>query len=174
MGDMLRVKGDNAGATDEYEKALSVRPDFIAARLGLARSLYSDHRGAEAEQHVKAVLEASPDNAEANYLEGELLVDQKAYRQALPFLLKALHVSNDELPYVHADLSAVYEDSGELVDAITEMKKAIVVDVDGGYYYRLGHLYIKEGHKTEAAEALQESERLRRKANAASQFRKDQ
>ena len=172
MGDMLRGKGDNAEAAVEYGKALSENPDFIAAQLGLARSLYSDRRGADAEQQVRAVLEASPDDPGANYLEGEILVDRRAYPQALPFLLKALKVSPDEEPYVHADLSSVYEDAGDLRKAISEMKEAVVVDIDGGYYYRLGHLYARAGNKAEASEALQESARRRHAVDAASQFQK--
>ncbi|MBS1805857.1 MAG: hypothetical protein JST28_21150 [Acidobacteria bacterium] len=46
------------------------------------------------------------------------------------------------------------------------------IDIDGSYYYRLGHLYAKVGDRPAAAEALHESGRLRRSAEAASQFQK--
>ncbi len=76
---------------------------------------------------------------------GEILVNRMALAEALPFLLKALRVSPEELPYVPADLSTVYEDRGDIARAIAEMKLAVLVDVDGGYHYRLGHLYMKSG-----------------------------
>lgn len=172
LGDMLRAKGDLGGAADEYAKALSVKPEFVSARLGLARTLYSDHKAADAEAEVKKVLMASPDDAEANYLMGEILVNRMDLPDALPLLLKALHVGPEELPYVHADLSTVYEYRGDLEKAISEMRQAVSVDVDGSYYYRLGHLYLKLGNRAAATEALNEAARLRHAADTSAQFQK--
>jgi tetratricopeptide (TPR) repeat protein len=172
LGDMLRAKGDFAGAAGEYRKALAVQPDFIAARLGLARALYSDHKAADAEREVKQVLAASPDDAEANYLMGEILTNRMALADALPFLLKALHVSQEELPYVRADLSTVYADRGDLEKAIAELKQAVSVDVDGSYYYRLGHLYLKSGNRVAATEALAKAASLKHAADASAPFQK--
>ena len=172
MGDMLRAKGDLAEAANEYRKAITVNPNFIAAHLSLARDLYSDHKAADAELEVQYVLTASPNDPEANYLMGEILVNRMALAEALPFLSKALRVSMEELPYVHADLSTVYEDRGDLEQAIAEMKLAVPVDVDGSYHYRLGHLYMKSGDRVAANEALNQAAKLRRATDTASLFQK--
>lgn len=172
MGDMLRAKGDLGEAAREYRSAITVKPDFIAAHLGLARDLYSDHKAADAENEVHYVLATSPNDPEANYLMGEILVNRMALTEALPFLLKALHVSPEELPYVHADLCTVYENRGDLEQAIAEMKLAVSVDVDGSYYYRLGHLYMKSGNRAAANKALNQAAKLRRATDAAALFQK--
>ena len=172
MGDMLRAKGDLGEAASEYRRAITVKPDFIAAHLGLARDLYSDHKAGDAEHEVQYVLTASPNDPEANYLMGEILVNRMALAEALPFLLKALRVSQEELPYVHADLSTVYEDRDDLEQAIAEMKQAVSVDVDGSYHYRLGHLYLKSGDRAAATEALNQAAKLRRATDAATLFQK--
>jgi tetratricopeptide (TPR) repeat protein len=172
MGDMLRAKGDLAEAASEYRRAIDVKPDFIAAHLGLARDLYSDHKAVDAEHEVLYVLTASPNDPEANYLMGEILVNRIALAEALPFLLRALRVSPEELPYVHADLSTVYENSGDLERAIVEMKLAVPVDVDGSYNYRLGRLYLKSGNRAAATEALNQAAKLRRATDAAVLFQK--
>ncbi|HEY2469519.1 MAG TPA: tetratricopeptide repeat protein [Terracidiphilus sp.] len=172
MGDMLRAKDDLSEATSEYRKAIVVKPDFIAAHLGLARVLYSDHKDDDAEHEVQYVLKASPNDPEANYLMGEILVNHMALSQSFPFLQRALNVSPEELPYVHADLSTVYEDRGDLEQAIAEMKLAVPVDVDGSYHYRLGHLYMKSGDRAAAANALNQAAKLRRTSDAASLFQK--
>ena len=172
MGDLLRMKGDLGEAADEYRKAITVKPDFLAAHLGLARVLHSDHKADDAEQEVQYVLAASPDDPESNYLMGEILVNRMALAEALPFLLKALRVSPEELPYVHADLSTVYEDRGDIARAIAEMKLAVLVDVDGGYHYRLGHLYMKSGDRGAANDALNQATKLRRATDRAAQFEK--
>ncbi len=172
MGDMLRMKGDFGEAANEYRKAITVKPDFIAAHLGLARVLHSDHKADDAEHEVRSVLAASPDDSEANYLMGEILVNRMALAEALPFLLKALHVSPEELPYVHADLSTIYEDRRDIARAIAEMKLAVPVDVDGSYHYRLGHLYMKSGDRAAANDALNQATKLLRATDRAAQFEK--
>ena len=170
MGDLLQAKGDFAGAAAEYRKAIAIKPSFLAAHLGLARSLNSNHRMEEAEQEVQSALDLSPNDAEANYLMGEILVNRSELANALPFLLKALHAAPEELPYVHADLSAVYEDRGDTSKAITELKQALDVDVDGSFHYRLGHLYLMAGDRESAQEALAIAEKLKHTTDAASQF----
>jgi protein O-GlcNAc transferase len=169
---MLRAKGDLSEAASEYKKAIEIKPDFIAAHLGLARDLYSDQKPVETEREVQYVLISSPNDAEANYLMGEVLLGRRALAQALPFLLKGLHALPEEIPYVHADLSTVYEDGGNLEQAITEIKQAVPVDVDGSYYYRLGRLYMKSGNRAAAADALNQAAQLRRTSDAASLFQK--
>jgi tetratricopeptide (TPR) repeat protein len=172
MGDMLRMKGDFGEAADEYRKAITVKPDFISAHLGLARDLYSDYKADDAEHEVQYVLAASPDDPEGNYLMGEILVNRRAMADALPFLIKALRVPPEELPYVHADLSTIYEDRGDTSHAIAEMKLAVPVDVDGSYYYRLGRLYLKSGDRAAANEALNQAANLRRATDTAASFQK--
>jgi tetratricopeptide (TPR) repeat protein len=172
MGDMLRTKGDPVEAASEYRRAIAAKPDFIAAHLGLARVLYSDHRADDAEHEVQYVLTASLNDPEANYLMGEILLNRRASAEALPFLLTALHVSPEELPYVHADLGTVYEDRGDLERAIAEMKLAAPVDVDGSYHYRLGHLYMKSGNRAAANEALNQAAKLRQATDASALFQK--
>ena len=169
-GDLLREKGDLAEAAGEYRKAIAVKPGFLEAHLGLARVLNSDHNSEDAEREVQYVLNANSENPEANYLKGEILVNRVNLADALPFLLRALQVAPEERPYVHADLSRVYEDQGELGQAIAEMKQALPVDVDGSYYFRLGHLYMKAGDRAAAAQALDRSAKLRHEADSASLF----
>lgn len=172
MGDMLRAKGDLSGAAEEYRKAITAKPDFLTARLGLARALYSDHKPDEAERELKYVFDVNPNDPEANYLMGEVLVNREAYGEALPYLQKALHAEAEELPYVHADLSRVYDEAGDLAQAIAELKQAVSIDVDGSYYYRLGHLYMKAGDRASAAAALDQAAKLRHATDEASLFKK--
>jgi len=171
-GDMLQEKGDLSDAAGEYRKAIALNSGFLAAHIALARVLNSDHKTDKAEQEIRIVLDASPKDPEANYLMGEILVNRSALADALPFLLNAQRASSDELPFVHADLSMVYEDRGDVTQAIAEMEQAVSLDVDGSYHYRLGHLYLKAGHRAAAEAALQSAEKLRREADAASLFEK--
>jgi tetratricopeptide (TPR) repeat protein len=171
-GDMLRGKGDLPSAAEEYRKAIALKPDFLAAHLGLARDLYSDSKPAEAEQELKFVLSANPDEPEANYLMGEILLNRKSYADALLLLQKALRGGTDQLPFVHLDLSKVYEEQGNPQQAIAELKQALPVDEDGSYYYRLGRLYLTVGDRAAAAEALKVSAAMHQQADSAMLFQK--
>jgi tetratricopeptide (TPR) repeat protein len=172
MGDLLYAKGDLAAAAAEYRKAINIRPEFFAAHIGLARDLNSDHKTDEAEQEVRLILTSNPLDPEANYLMGEILVNRSELAEALPFLLNAQHAASEELPFVHADLSRVYEDRGDNLRAINELKQAVSVDVDGSYHYRLGHLYMKVGDHASATESLKTAEELRHQTDTASLFQK--
>jgi tetratricopeptide (TPR) repeat protein len=172
MADLLQEKGDLAEAAAEYRKAIALKPDFLAAHVGLARALNSDKKFEEAEQEARLVLNASPKDPEANFLMGEILINRSEAAKALPFLLNAQHAAPEELVYVHADLSMIYEESGDIARAIAELKQAISADVDGSYHYRLGRLYQKTGDRAAANAALQIAEKLRRQTDASSLVQK--
>ena len=166
LGDMLRGKGSLSDAAEEYRKAIALKPEFFAAHLGLARDLSSDNNPLGAEREVQCALNINPDDPEANYLMSEILMDRSDFSGALPFLLKAVHVRPEEAPYVHADLSRVYDEQGDSLRAISEIKQALTVDIDGSYHYRLGRLLQKTGDRAAAAQALEQSSKLHRAANS--------
>lgn len=166
LGDMLRGKGSLSDAAEEYRKAIALKPEFMAAHLGLARDLNSDNNSAGAEREVQSALNINPDNPEANYLMGEIFLNRSEFSAALPFLLKAVRVRPEEAPYVHADLSRIYDEQGDSARAISEIKQALTADVDGSYYYRLGRLFQKTGDRASAAQALEQSSKLYREANS--------
>lgn len=172
LGNLLYQKGDLPEAAVEYRKAIDLKPAFLEAHIALARDLNADHKTDDAEQEIQGVLNANPTDPEANYLMGEVLVNRSKYDEALPYLLSAQHASPDELPYVHADLSKVYEERGQIDQAIAELQLAIPVDMDGSYHYRLGHLYMRAGDRRSAAEALRVAEALRHQTDINSLYQK--
>jgi tetratricopeptide (TPR) repeat protein len=166
LGDMLRGKGDFAEAANEYRKAIILKPEFLAARIGLARVLYADGNDEGAVQELQYVLKANSSDPEASYQLGEMLVSRQEFAAAQPLLETALHAAPEELPHVHAALSKVYAERGEVSRAIAEIKLALPADVDGSYYYRLGRLYMQAGDRAASAQAMQQSARMHRQDDA--------
>ncbi len=173
-GDMLRGKGDFAEAAAEYRKAITLKPQFLAAHMGLARDLYSDDDRDGAEHELQFVLKANPSDADANYLLGEIFVSRKQFNEALPLLLKGLHAAPEALPHVHASLSKIYADRGDLTRAIAEIKLALPGDVDGSYHYRLGRLYLQTGNRVASQQAMQQSAKLHRENDASTSLEEEQ
>ena len=171
---MLRGKGDFAGAAVAYRKAIALQQEFLAAHMGLARDLYSDDERDGAERELQYVLNANPNDPEANYLMGEVFVSRKQFAEALPLLLKGLHAAPEELPHVHASLSKVYAEGGELSRAIAEIKLALPGDVDGSYHYRLGRLYLQTGDRAASVQVMQQSAKLHRENDSATSLEDEQ
>jgi tetratricopeptide (TPR) repeat protein len=171
---MLRGKGDFSEGAAEYRKAIALKPEFLAAHMGLARDLYSDDNREGSEHELQYVLNANPSDPEANYLTGEILVSRQQFAEALPLLLKGLHAAPEELPHVHASLSKVYADRGELARAIAEIKQALPGDVDGSYHHRLGRLYFQAEDRAASAQAMQQSAKLHRQNDASTSLEDEQ
>src|SRR3989440_10298357 len=63
-------------AEEEYRKVLQIKPDAVAAHMGLARMYFQDMKFEAAVSELQKVLAASPADPEASYFTAEIL----AYR----------------------------------------------------------------------------------------------
>ncbi len=57
MGNLSLLRGDTTEAAAAYEESLRLKPGFVVATLGLARSLYLQDRFDEAETHWRGLVE---------------------------------------------------------------------------------------------------------------------
>lgn len=79
----LVLKNDARGAIEAYGQALSLKPDSIEARLGLADALqdFKDHTRAESE--YKKLAEQNPASSEARRGRADSLYELKRYEEAV-------------------------------------------------------------------------------------------
>jgi len=70
-GVALTRSGDLAGARDAFRKALKFEPNFIQARLRLARTLLLANQPGEAEKEARRALDPDTKAADAHYIFGE-------------------------------------------------------------------------------------------------------
>lgn len=64
-GGLMLAKRDVPAARAAFEKALSIRPEYLAAAVNLARIDLSENRPDDALGRIRAVVERNPKNAEA-------------------------------------------------------------------------------------------------------------
>jgi tetratricopeptide (TPR) repeat protein len=57
LGQLSLLRGETTAAIAAYQQSLSLRPGFVIATLGLARSLYLEGKPAEAEAHWRTVVD---------------------------------------------------------------------------------------------------------------------
>jgi tetratricopeptide (TPR) repeat protein len=111
-----RAQGDTAGATASWEKALSIKPELVAARHGLAalKVEAGDNEGA-----VKAyteILQIDPDFADGHYNLGLALLALGRKDEARGALENAHRLRPDD-PDVAVELGRLYALDGKLKEA---------------------------------------------------------
>ena len=81
-GEMLRARGDAAGAMNIFEGALKIDPKNVSVRLSRADLNIAEGKFAAADEDLVPILKASPSNFLANFLRGVELAKQKNYAEA--------------------------------------------------------------------------------------------
>ncbi len=166
LGDAYQQRGMFREAEDEYSKILEVEPDNLGGLAGLATAYLQDGHLDQARAAAEKAFTRDPADSEINLLMGEILVAQKEYAQAEPYLQRSLHARPDLLPRAHALLGRVYARTGRTDEAIRELNQGLASDEDGSVYYQLARLYQSSGDTKAAAEAFEKSEQIRRRRDA--------
>jgi protein O-GlcNAc transferase len=157
----LREKGKHAEAIEEYRRALKLRSNFPAARIGLARSLavkddydlaLAEARRAAREAATQPALAAEAHTVAANTLRVQGFADAaiKSYRTALA-------VARNVSPEAHTGLAIAYQDTNRPEDAIRHFRLAAAQsnDTEPVIYYLLGNLLDRENRYKEAIEVYE-------------------
>lgn len=145
-------------AESEYQRVLKLRPDNLAAEMGLGFSYWKELKPDQALPYLKHVLAANPGDTQASFITGEILVERHQYCQARPYLLTAIAGTGRTALSAHALLGKIDAAEGETRDAIGEINKALPIDADGSLHVQLYQLYKKLGDRPAARAALRQSE----------------
>lgn len=87
--DIDQQEGHSAAAVDNYKKALSEQPKFVAALVGLAQVAISQGNVEQGQQYLQEALSIEPANPSANGELGLLDAQRDDWASALPHLSKA-------------------------------------------------------------------------------------
>jgi tetratricopeptide (TPR) repeat protein len=161
LGDVYRRRTMFDEAREEYSKVLAISPDSVAGLAGLAATELADGKLEQAQINARKALARSPEDGEINLQMGEILVAQREYADAEPYLERSLHVRPDLLPRVHALLGEVFARTGRSKEALNELTQGLVSDEDGSVHYQLARLYKEAGDLKAAAAAFEKSKQIR-------------
>jgi len=121
LGYAARLNGQYPLSTDAYNRGLKRKPNSVRGLAGLAQTYAKTGRDQEAQQLLRKVIDANPNDANSLQLAGELMLttDPKA---ALPLLERADTVK----PSAHGDLliAHAYERLGQLDQATHYLNRA--------------------------------------------------
>lgn len=89
-GVSLHFAGDFEGAEQAFRKALAINDQNADAHGNLATTLEQLGRSAEAERHYRLALQNNPSHPMANFHLGRRFAERGLYRQAVPYLERAI------------------------------------------------------------------------------------
>jgi tetratricopeptide (TPR) repeat protein len=140
---------NNAPAVDPAEQAAQLKKDLANATARVA-----DEKWKEAEGMLKRVLEAEPNNADAQALMAQVrLFGDKNAEEALTLIDKALGAKGD-VPEFHATRAAALEKTGKDADSAAAWGKAFALKPDNGNYGLHQGQALKRAKQFDKAEAV--------------------
>ncbi|HWS89579.1 MAG TPA: tetratricopeptide repeat protein [Pyrinomonadaceae bacterium] len=148
-------KGDFAEAAARFEAALSVYPDYLAARNDLGAQYLKLKRLDEAEKQFRTVLERDGKNFNAKYNLGLVHVERRDYAGAIAQLNQAIALDTTR-PVARLWLGFALLKMGDVAGAERELVKSLVM---GGAEcaaanYHLARINLGRGDTAEATRYL--------------------
>ena len=149
------AKGDFLQAATHFKAALSIYPDYLAARNDLGAQYLKLKRLDEAEENFHVVLERDPKNFNAKFNLGLVRIERRDYADAISQLNEAIAIDSTR-PVARLWLGFTLLEMGDMPAAERELMKALVMggaDCTAAHYH-LARIYMNRGETAEAARAL--------------------
>lgn len=154
LAQALASQDDFLGATAQYRKALEIDPRLPAAHFEIGQMILAQSSDEparqQAETEFKAALTAGPNNAECDYMLGEIEWLRSKPQEALKYYDDALALRPT---FVDAHIAAgkALTSLGQADEALTHLLKAIALDPQNEVaHYRLSQAYRKLGRLKDA------------------------
>jgi tetratricopeptide (TPR) repeat protein len=149
------AKGDVTKAAGYFQRAVSIFPEYLAARNDLGAQFLKLKRLDEAEKLFNMVIEKDPQNFNAKFNIGLVRIERKDYLDAISRLNQAIAIDSSR-PVARLWLGFALLETGDLAGAERELNKALIM---GGpecvaAHYQLARIYLVRGDQKEALRAL--------------------
>jgi tetratricopeptide (TPR) repeat protein len=127
IGNIQTNAGDYGRAINEYRAALALDPEFLIARINLARALRQTGDFAAAEEAYDALAAAYPQNALIAEGQAELLNAQEDIDGAIALFEKAAAL-DPASPHYFARIGQINEARGNADEALTWFERSLAID----------------------------------------------
>lgn len=150
------AKGNVVEAASRFAQAVSLYPEYLAARNDLGAQFLKLKRIDEAEKCFQTVIEKDPKNFNAKFNLGLVRVERKDYVDAIAQLNQAIAIDSTR-PVARLWLGVAMLESGETAAAERELTKALVMG--GGVeciaaHYHLARIFLSRGDTRESLRAV--------------------
>jgi Flp pilus assembly protein TadD len=150
----LQTRGDLDAAAHEYQKAMELAPSLKALPLTLANLYIQQKKYPEAEQTLRKLLAADPQNNNARVQLGRVLAAEGKSEQAAQELQQGLQADPGD-PHAALELGTLYVQAGKDSEAEAQFRIAVQnMPQDAEAHYALGSLLMHEKKYPEAQQEL--------------------
>lgn len=129
LGGIAQVRGNLAGAVENYTKTLELKPDFEIAYGNLCHVLFQSGQIESAKKVIKQGLSLNPESAEFHCYLGNLYVSEKKFEKAISCYQNALSIQPDYAA-VHSNMGKALMELGKIDEALEWYRKAVSLDSD--------------------------------------------
>lgn len=169
-GDALRARQSNLEAIAAYRAAERLNPNSASIHEALAELLLKKNQMGPGKEELEAALRLDPSSAKSLYLLGNLYVYEQQPARGIPYLEAALHY-NPTLVEARVSLGRAYLRTGKAALAAAQVEQSLAHDRYGDLHYLLYQAYRAEGKTQLAAQALAQSQAIRRKSEIEDQIK---
>ena len=149
-------KGKFQEAATHFQEALSIYPEYLAARNDLGAQYLKLKQLDEAQKNFEMVLANDPKNFNAKFNMGLVKVERKNYTEAIDLLNQAIAIDSTR-PVARLWIGIAKLELGDLQVAEGELTKALIMGGDEcvAAHYHLARIYFNRGDLNEAARSVQ-------------------
>jgi Tfp pilus assembly protein PilF len=154
-------KGNYQDAATCFQEALSIYPEYLAARNDLGAQYLKLKQIDEAQKHFEIVLANDPKNFNAKFNMGLVEVERHNYTEAIALLNQAVAIDSTR-PVARLWIGIAKLELGDLEVAEGELTRALIMGGDEcvAAHYHLARIYMNRGDLAEAARSVQSYIRL--------------
>ncbi|HET8781854.1 MAG TPA: DUF2012 domain-containing protein [Pyrinomonadaceae bacterium] len=148
-------KGNFQQAATHFTEALTIYPEYLAARNDLGAQFIKLKRIDEAEKQFEMVLRDDPKNFNAKFNMGLVHVERRQYPEALSLLNQAVAIDSSR-PVARLWIGIAKLELGDLEAAEAELTRALIMGGDEciAAHYHLARVYLDRGDLVEAIRSV--------------------
>ena len=122
LGNIYFTNEKFSDAENAYNKALSLKNDFLPALTNLGKLYLGQKKSDQAIEILTKALASSPQSADINHYLGESYLQAKKGSKAVVYLNEAIKIAPIEKAEIHLRLAALYNAAGAKDRAVAEYK----------------------------------------------------
>ena len=148
-------KGNFQQAATHFTEALTIYPEYLAARNDLGAQFLKLKRIDEAEKQFEMVLSDDPKNFNAKFNMGLVHVERRQYPEAISLLNQAVAIDSTRA-VARLWIGIAKLELGDLESAEAELTRALIMGGDEciAAHYHLARVYLNRGDLAEAARSV--------------------
>jgi tetratricopeptide (TPR) repeat protein len=149
-------KGKFQEAANYFQEALSIYPEYLAARNDLGAQYLKLKQLDEAQKNFEIVLTNDPKNFNATFNMGLVQVERHNYTEAIALLNQAIAIDSTR-PVARLWIGIAKLELGDLEVAEGELTRALIMGGDEcvAAHYHLARIYLNRGALNDAARSVQ-------------------